>query len=630
MPSQEDAVDAPTSASQKDALREFLTYGKFVTQARGPVLLDRDYSATSRSNGLPNWKVQALRPARLLPKLQWAPGLIDQPEQGCLVVIPIDNSEPKEEGVALARIRYRSEIGETDNGENKPGRVYQQSTAWFVPLEDWQEHAPAIVKAANGFRADPDVVNSSTPRQPPAVTKIPRDQPDLNKDPALARIVDRILTHIEGGSAGPLVLGAGSFDTEAKFLAAVADAMVWLDDLGGVPFGFTTGLAAKADGLILHWVRDGAPALVPLSKQQIKTLGTRRSRLLSLKKFKKKKPVSKSSMTAWKMNGDGGSHFPSADQVLDWYDKRKAAQALHSGGQTLPPRTSPSERQAASAKPTQSEWATTKAPRPEQAFSVKTSSPERQTSVKTPPPERQTASVKTLPPELQRPSQMKMPRREDLAPWQKCLKDYNDSPTPQSASALFEEIDKEKEEVQREDMFPDSDDGLHKLVLIAAVAPRREDLPLRYVPFQIIDWGLKVIKAATAGAASPRVVERVNKAADLLKERVNSAVGEMGVLCPGELDELGRLEDLLGILRNEEPAVKISYQLYAALNPRAKSTPDRDTFWRIEDAINARIARTEKDKNDYGTAGEIGEVISGHHKMLLHVKGKLRDKRMPG
>jgi hypothetical protein len=221
-------------------------------------------------------------------------------------------------------------------------------------------------------------------------------------------------------------------------------------------------------------------------------------------------------------------------------------------------------------------------------------------------------------------------RRELFAPWQKCLNDYLDSPTTQSASALLEQINKETTRV--DDIFPDCEEGLYKLALIAAVAPALNDLPMRYVPLEIIDWGLKVVRAAAVSApASSRAIGRINEAADRLKERVSSAIGDMGVLCPDEIEQIQRLRELWDVLANtKSPALNQTKEASELLYRTVKSRTDLSTLRQIEDKINARIDRTMKDQREYWAAGKTGkivEVIGQQQKMLTEVKGKLRDKR---
>jgi hypothetical protein len=613
--SQEDVVDrAPTSASLNGPVCEFLTYGKYVSTAGGPVLFGRDYSATSKSAGLSNWKAEGLQPWGLLPKFGWAPELIDPlAKPGCLVVVPVRNpAAPGEEGVAVARIRYRSENGETAAGESKPGRVYLQSTALFLPLEGWRPHALALLKVAEELRAVPDIAGRPAQRDitVPVVPPPSWDPPDLTKEPGVARIVDRFLTHLEGKGSPPLVLGAESFESEALFLAAVGSAIVWLGDLGDQPFGFATGLASRADALILHWLPGQRiePATTPLSKQQLKQpkLNNRRAALLNKRPKQKRVATSAASAASIRDLGRPPRFTFCDDELTRFFQRCQEAANAHAamplsltpshGGQETPP--------------------------------AKTSPEPLTPSAKTSLPEPQTPLAKASLPELQ--TLAMISHRDQLAPWQKSLNDYRNSPSGQSARALLAQI--RDEDMRDEDLSPDSEDGLRKLVLIAAHdAAADRNLPLRYVPFEIIDWGFQVIEQAAADTSpSSPAGERVNKAADLLKERVNSAIGAMGVLCPDEIDEIKQLQQLAIVLENANSSVlndtkEMSELLYRTVN---KFKPDLASLQHTENAINARIERNQEDQRIYPQSGKLGEIIREQMAMLREVKGKLGVKRM--
>lgn len=222
----------PHSGDEAEFSIERLNYGKLAIDDDLRIPSTEGYGVTRRSRGLDPARDRALLPPRLLDVRRFDPDLLDEKShaKGCLLARvapdwPAGSAPP----VTLMRARFRPE-----DGEERRGRLYQQSAIWVAEFESWRRRPAALLALADAeLEARPDLLRESEaarlgaePLRRPIASLVERARQTPVSFTGAARLLEALIDAAYAESELLLTFGEDDeFANESEFLAATGLAL---------------------------------------------------------------------------------------------------------------------------------------------------------------------------------------------------------------------------------------------------------------------------------------------------------------------------------------------------------------------------------------------------------------------
>jgi len=205
---------------------ERLNYGKLAEGAGRRIPSSEGYGVTRRSRGLDPAFDRAFLPPTLMSAPRFVPEHVDAAltRKGALIVRAAPDW-PGDAPLVMLRARFRSE-----DGENREGRLYQQSAVWATDFELWRRFpATLLALAEHGLEAEPDLVSDSAAARflsdPLRLRVKPYAGATLSQE-SVSVMLDVLAKGARSGEDCVVTFGEGcDFASEAAFLAAVGLAL---------------------------------------------------------------------------------------------------------------------------------------------------------------------------------------------------------------------------------------------------------------------------------------------------------------------------------------------------------------------------------------------------------------------